>query len=174
VGTLTLANDLSFTSGSTWLVDLAGATSDQIVGIVDLNPARVALAVHATPPAWTVGQTWTIAMFTGTRTGTFGGLENGATFTAASGVGEFRINYTDTPGSGAIRLTAVPEPSTLSVAGLLRGRLPALWIGLLVWPPSHRNPLGLMSRSVVVDSPNPVSPVICRKPMWNMGPRLPT
>jgi hypothetical protein len=111
-------------SGSTWLVDLVGASADQIIGIVNLNLSGVSLAFQTQTPSWNLGDSWTIAQFSGTRTGTFAGLANGDTFFAGGSGGQFRVNYNDSLGS--ITVTAVPEPPTLIALCLL---ITGLWVG---------------------------------------------
>jgi autotransporter-associated beta strand protein len=129
VGDLTVANDLALGTGSTWLVDLAGASADRILGIANLGLGGATLAVQTSSPTWQLGDTWTIAQFSGARTGTFAGLDDGATFFAGGAGGQFRINYHDDV--GFVTITAVPEPPTLVALVLLL-------CGALFGPRSYR------------------------------------
>jgi len=117
VGDLTVANDLVLGTGSTWLVDLAGASADRILGIMNLNLGGASLVVETSSPTWQLGDSWTIAQFSGTRSGTFAGLSDGATFFAGGSGGQFQIQYNDT--NGFVTITAVPEPPTLVALVLL-------------------------------------------------------
>jgi len=130
VGTLTISNNLTMNAGSTWLVDLVGASADRLQSIVNLNINGAGFALSTQSPSWTLGDTWTIAQFTGSRTGTFSGLSDGATFFAGGSGGQFQINYEDE--LGAITITAVPETSTMVALCLL---LVGCWFG----PRSFRN-----------------------------------
>ncbi|MCB1203857.1 MAG: autotransporter-associated beta strand repeat-containing protein [Verrucomicrobiae bacterium] len=116
VGTLTFGGDLTMDAGSTWLVDLiqdVNGSSDLIgvaSGALNLNSASLSLALSG---AFTADNVYTIATFN-SLAGTFNGLSEGSI------ISNYRINY-GTVTSGAITLTAVPEPGTLGLLGLALG-----------------------------------------------------
>jgi autotransporter-associated beta strand protein len=116
VGTLTFGGDLTASSGSIWLVDLV-----QGVGGNDLINVGGALTIGGSNLAINFGgafvehQVYTIASYGTGLTGAFSGLSEGA-FVDPGNL--YRISYGTGIGSGAITLTAVPEPGTLGFLGL--------------------------------------------------------
>jgi autotransporter-associated beta strand protein len=122
-GALTFTGDVTFGSGSFWFVDLvlgSGSTaSDSIAINGNLNITSGAALSILTGNTFTQTEQFTIATFTGNRTGefTFGG--------SAWLDGEERTidgnQYLITYGTGSITLTAVPEPGTLGLLGLALG-----------------------------------------------------
>jgi autotransporter-associated beta strand protein len=117
VGTLTFGGDLTASSGSIWLVDLVqGGTADliNVGGALDITGANLAINFGG---GFVVDQVYTIANYTGGLTGNFAGFIEGA-FVDPNSL--YRINYGTGP-SGAITLTAVPEPGTLGFLGLALG-----------------------------------------------------
>jgi autotransporter-associated beta strand protein len=133
VDSLDFGGNLTMNSGSTWLVDLAGATADQI--LLSLNTATLdlgtaTLAVNTLDTAWTLGQVWTIAsFFPGQLSGTFFNLNDGDTLFASGSGGQFQVNYNNS--LGTVTLTAVPEPSTVITLILLLAL--GAWIGRKRW-----------------------------------------
>jgi autotransporter-associated beta strand protein len=112
VGALNFASNLTTDAGSTWLIDLVqnvNGSSDTIVvgGTLNLNSSALSLV---TSGAYTLGNTYTIAGY-GSRVGTFSNLAEGAFLSG------YQISY----GANAITLTAVPEPGTLGLLGLVLG-----------------------------------------------------
>ena len=79
-------------------------------GALNLNSASLSLALSG---AFTADNVYTIATFN-SLAGTFNGLSEGSI------ISNYRINY-GTVTSGAITLTAVPEPGTLGLLGLALG-----------------------------------------------------
>ena len=108
-------------NGAGYIVDIGGLTPgdggfgfhDQlsVTGTVTLNggPLTVNLFDGFTP---NYNQQFTIITSTGTRSGTFNGLADGAVFTQAGQ--QWRINYF----TNSVVLTAVPEPTTLAFLGV--------------------------------------------------------
>ncbi len=136
VGSLTVTNELAIgnspgtvafenlTLGASatfaYEVTGGGSTADlgNISGLLDLGGATLSMAQLG---AYTLGDRFTLFGYqTGNLTGTFNGLSQNATFTAAGG--DWRINYTDSSaglngGSGTsfVTVMAVPEPGSLAV-----------------------------------------------------------
>ena len=117
VSTLSFGGDLTASSGSIWLVDLVqGGTSDliNVGGALDITGANLSINFGGT---FVEHQVYTIANYGTGLTGNFAGLSEGA-FVDPGNL--YRINYGTGP-SGAITLTAVPEPGTLGFLGLALG-----------------------------------------------------
>lgn len=120
-GTLSFNGNLDVASGSTWLVDLVNnsTTSDliQVGGALTLNGA---LSIADTG-AFQNGSIYTIASY-GSLLG--GGFSNDSNYNSTLMTGLYdggggklwTINYND---SGAITLTAVPEPGTYLLLGMI-------------------------------------------------------
>src|SRR5207253_2989987 len=117
--------DVTFASGSKFLVDTSTTTSDvlNITGGVDLGGATLMVNLLATPAE---NQVYTIISNDGTdpTVGTFANLPNGATFTVDGQ--PFRIDYDVGVGGNDVTLT-VPEPASVALlalagVGLLRRR----------------------------------------------------
>lgn len=120
VGTLNFAGGLTNATGSTWLIDLVwdvDGSSDRInVGNNDLFLNNATLSLN-TSASFMQGNVYTIGSYgTGALTGTFNGLAENDIFM------NYRINY-GTITTGAITLTAVPEPGTLGFLGVALGGL---------------------------------------------------
>jgi len=115
LGTLTFKGDLTLQSStSIWLVDLvAGTNADRVNvgGLLTLNNATLNIKFGGT---FALNQVYTIATHGSGLNGTFAGLVDGD-FVDPGNL--YRINYGSGP-SGAITLTAVPEPGTLGFLGL--------------------------------------------------------
>jgi hypothetical protein len=108
-GTLSFQNGLS-AAGSTWLVDLVqdmnmGSDRIAVTGNLDITGA---IFTDRFSNSFTENNTYTIATYTGSLTGTFFGWADDTD--RALGGGVYRINYND---GNAITLRAVPEPSTV-------------------------------------------------------------
>jgi len=119
--TLTFSGNLTAESGSIWLVNLVqdvNGVSDMIAVTGNLGIAG-AIFQDAFTNAFTMGNKYTIATYTGTQSGEFAyfGSWVGGTERTIGG-GQYLINYAD---MGAITLTAVPEPGTLGFLGLALG-----------------------------------------------------
>ncbi len=117
VGTLSFGGDLTAATGSIWLVDLVqgvSGTSDliNVGGALGIGGANLAINFGG---AFVEHQVYTIANYGTGLTGTFGTLAEGA-FVDPGNL--YRISYGTGIGSGAITLTAVPEPGTLGFLGL--------------------------------------------------------
>ena len=113
-GTLKFSNGLD-ASGSTWLVDLVETTSgdsDLIAVTGNLNISGAIFTPGTFSGSHTSGNSYNIASYSGTLTGTFllGATPwlDGEQKTLGSGL--YEINYNN---GGFITLTAVPEPTTL-------------------------------------------------------------
>ncbi len=120
-GTLTFGGGLN-AAGSTWLVDLVETTSmdsDLIAVSGNLNITD-AIFMDRFSGSFNETNTYTIATYTGTLTGTFFGWADDTD--KSLGGGSYRINYND---GGAITLTAVPEPGALLSLALLL--VPGWW-----------------------------------------------
>ncbi len=120
-GTLTFGGGLN-AAGSTWLVDLVETTSmdsDLIAVSGNLNISD-AIFMDRFSGTFNETNTYTIATYTGTLTGTFFGWADDTD--KSLGGGSYRINYND---GGAITLTAVPEPGALLSLALLL--VPGWW-----------------------------------------------
>ena len=129
VGDLGFNNqDVTFNSGSVWLVDLVEGTSnsDAINGINDLTLNGTVNLTFETSGAFDGTGKFTIATYSGILSGSFAGYADDTVY--AIGTGAYLFNYDD---GGAITLTAVPEPGTL---GLITAGL-----GGLLWRRSRRN-----------------------------------
>jgi autotransporter-associated beta strand protein len=122
-GSLSFTGDVTFGAGSFWFIDLVqgnGSTASDSISITGaLNITPGAALSFATQNAFTQTEQFTIATFTGGRTGEFtfdGSLWlNGEERTIGSN--QYLITY----GTGSITLTAVPEPGTLGLLGLALG-----------------------------------------------------
>lgn len=104
--------NLSFTSSSTWFIDIVGANFDSVIGIDEfsIDPAA-SLDFNFSSPT---EQSYTLASYTRrANTNTFSNFANDDVFSG------YRINYSDT----AITLTAIPEPGTIGLLGVLLGGL---------------------------------------------------
>jgi autotransporter-associated beta strand protein len=117
VGTLSFGGDLTAATGSIWLVDLVqgvSGTSDliNVGGALGIGGANLAINFGG---AFLEHQVFTIATYGTGLTGTFSNLNEGAFVDPGS---LYRISYGTGIGSGAITLTAVPEPGTLGFLGL--------------------------------------------------------
>jgi fibronectin-binding autotransporter adhesin len=108
-GTLTFGGGLN-AAGSTWLVDPVETTSMDSVRIAVIGNLNITNAIFTDRFSGTFieNNTYTIGTYTGTLTGTF--LNWADDTDRAFTNGSYRINYDD---SGAITLTAVPEPRAL-------------------------------------------------------------
>jgi autotransporter-associated beta strand protein len=110
-GTLTFTGDLTTATGSTWLIDIVqdqNGLSDRINvgGVLDLSGASFLPNFLG---SFTNGHVYTLASY-GSLTGTFDGWAEGAI------ISNYQISY-GSGTSGAITLTAVPEPGTLAILG---------------------------------------------------------
>lgn len=116
--TLAFGGDLASNVGSTWLIDVVQDVpfSADLVSVGgDLNLGGATLALNQINSfSSSTGWVYTIANYGGTLTGTFSGLNEG------DQVGNYFISY-GSGSSGAITLTAVPEPGTLGLLGLAMG-----------------------------------------------------
>ncbi len=102
--------NLTFTSGSTWFIDIVGASSDTVnnIGTFSIDPAATLNFSFSGPTE----QSYTLATYTNrANTNTFSGFDDGAIISG------YQINYSNT----GITLTAVPEPGTFGLLGLLLG-----------------------------------------------------
>jgi hypothetical protein len=98
-------------------------TQLNVAGSVNLNGAALAVTYSASTP---VGTTFTIVQTTAGISGTFGGLSEGATVTAADGT-QFRISYQGNGGKDVVltQLTVIPmqlvvttqPPDSVAVGG---------------------------------------------------------
>jgi hypothetical protein len=141
-GTVSGASSLDFSgtlnanSGSTWLVNLVGtggvAGTDwdliQVGGILNLASS---LVINDTSWAgYTLYNSYQIASYTTSISGTFAGLGNGSDQIWGSSGRQYQINYGagfGGSGSGFVTLTAVPEPSQVVAIVLLLAL--GLWFG---------------------------------------------
>ena len=109
VGQLKINGNLVLNSGSTFSVQVSGASSDRLydTGTVNLGSATLSVTVLLSPLP---GQTYTILDNDGgdAITGTFSGLAEGATVTVGSGT--FKISYIGGTGND-VTLTCVTPPS---------------------------------------------------------------
>jgi autotransporter-associated beta strand protein len=128
VGTLSFSGDLNVDAGSTWLVDLVSGSgiNDQINigGILTLGGA---LSISDSGLFANDNSMYTIATYS-SRSGFFSNAADGESITL--GGGTWRVDY----GSGAITLTAVPEPGTYLILAFL--------LGGIVWMRRIRNRQG--------------------------------
>lgn len=115
IGTLTFENGLS-SAGSTWLIDLVGgsgggAGNSDIVTVTSgsLDITNAILDLNLASGSFTRGEVFTIANYA-TLSTQFSGLSEGAFI--MDGGGTYQINYGGGT-SGAITLTAVPEPGAV-------------------------------------------------------------
>ncbi|HQW29468.1 MAG TPA: autotransporter-associated beta strand repeat-containing protein, partial [Verrucomicrobiales bacterium] len=121
IGTLTFTGNLTAATGSIWLVDLvqnANGNSDSITVGGNLAIAG-AIFQDAFTNAFTMGNKYTIATYSGVQSGVFdySGAWNDNTERTIGG-GQYLIKYAD---AGAITLTAVPEPGTLGFLAMALG-----------------------------------------------------
>ncbi len=135
VGTLNFSSSLALAATSTYLFELNNTTN-----VADLTnvAGTINIASGATLDleqlgAYAIGDKFTLfAYLTGSLTGTFNTLIDGAEFTDAGGV--WKINYSDTSsglnggtGTSFVTISAIPEPSAallgaLGLFALLRRR----------------------------------------------------
>jgi autotransporter-associated beta strand protein len=142
-GTTNFSSDLTLGATSTYLYELIGGATlglnsadlGDIVGTLTITAGSILDLVQL--GTYTAGNKFTLFAYDGLLTGTFkdtssNDLADGATFTDAGGI--WMIDYNDTsPGANGgvsasntyVTITAVPEPSTMTLAGLL------LTVGLL-------------------------------------------
>ena len=119
IGSLSIGGDLAMSAGSTWLIDLVQGTTgsaDRIdVGdVLNLSSSNLVINFGG---SFEPDKVYTIATYGTSLTGTFNGLAEGA-FVDPGNL--YFINYGSGPG-GAITLTAVPEPATAGLLGLVAG-----------------------------------------------------
>ncbi len=126
-GTLTVTGSVTFSSSSTFEVELLGPLAGQydklfMVGS-SLNLGGATLSVSA-PNLLPFNTVFPIIQGWSSINSTFGGLSDGATFTV--GPNEFQINYGTLTGyDDAVTLTVIPEPGTY---GMLMAALLAMWL----------------------------------------------
>jgi fibronectin-binding autotransporter adhesin len=114
-GILNVSGNLTLTLGATYLVELNGAAvgtqydQTNVIGIVSLGDATLSLTLGFTP---ILGTTFEIIRndLGDPVSGTFLGLNEGATFTA--GGQTFTISYHGGDGNDVVLTSAVPEPGT--------------------------------------------------------------
>jgi len=117
VGTLDFnGNDLTFNNGSAWLVDLVQGVSESsdavLVDALTINP--VSTLNFNTAGTYNGDESFTLATYS-SLSGTFSNYATSGVYTI--GGNEFLLNY----GTNSITLTAVPEPGTLGLLGLIIG-----------------------------------------------------
>lgn len=118
--------DLTFTDGSTWLVDIAqGSGNDAITGIDTLTLlGTVTLDLRNFANSYVPWQTYTLASY-GTSSGSFSVLQdndaNPGDGIFLAGGGWYQINL----GPESLTLTAIPEPEAILPLLFL---VPALWL----------------------------------------------
>lgn len=142
-GTINFSSNLTMGAASTYLYEvnsgvtlgLNSADLGDIAGALNISAGSMLDLVQV--GTYTVGNKFTLFAYDGLLTGIFkdtssNDLADGATFTDAGGI--WMIDYNDTsPGANGgvsasntyVTITAVPEPSTMTLAGLL------LTVGLL-------------------------------------------
>ena len=142
-GTINFSDNLTMGAASTYLYEvnsgvtlgLNSADLGDIAGALNISAGSMLDLVQV--GTYTVGNKFTLFAYDGLLTGIFkdtssNDLADGATFTDAGGI--WMIDYNDTsPGANGgvsasntyVTITAVPEPSTMTLAGLL------LTVGLL-------------------------------------------
>ena len=114
-GILSVAGDLTLMMGATYLVDLNGATvgtqydQTNVVGLVKLYSATLSLSLGFMPMAGTMFTIINNDLSDGIA-GTFDGLAEGTTFTAAGEA--FSITYHGGDGNDVVLTSVVPEPTT--------------------------------------------------------------
>lgn len=111
IGALDFSSNLTAESGSFWLVDLVADVNEssdfiRVAGALDISGASLQIVPSG---SFTQGNSYVIARYTGTLTGTFDGLADGAIVG-----GQYAIGY-GTGSNGVITLTAVPEPGVIFV-----------------------------------------------------------
>jgi fibronectin-binding autotransporter adhesin len=125
VGDLTFAGattDLTFASGSAWLIDIVQGATDNadtaVVGGVLALGSSLLDPTFSFTGTYTVGTRYTLATY-GSRMGAFTSYLDNTVYTLGGvGGGDYLFRYND---SGAISLTAVPEPGTLGLLGAAAG-----------------------------------------------------
>jgi fibronectin-binding autotransporter adhesin len=127
VGDLTFsgaATDLSFSSGSFWLVDLVQGALDNADTV--LVGGTLSLGNSVFDPTflmtgtYTLGTRYTLAIYCG-LSGSFSSFADNMVYTlGGAGGGDYLFLYNDV---GAITLTAVPEPGSLLILGAAGGLL---------------------------------------------------
>lgn len=117
IGTLDFnGNDVTFTTGSFWLVDLVQGVSESSDAI---SAGALIIGSNATltfslSGAFNGDEVYTLATYSGLN-GTFANYANSGVYTI--GGNSFYLDY----GTNAITLAAVPEPGTLGLLGLAMG-----------------------------------------------------
>lgn len=123
-GTTTF-DDLTLGGSSTYFYELTGGDVTADLGVVDGNLTIDSGAILDLFQlgAYTPNDKFTLFAYTGSLTGTFSGLFDGATFSDAGGLWE--IDYNDSSaglnggsGSSFVTITAVPEPASSLIGGL--------------------------------------------------------
>lgn len=125
VGDLTFSGastDLTFSSGSLWLIDIVQGATDNadtavVGGLLALGDA-VFDPTFSFTGTYTVGTKYTLATY-GSRSGSFVSFADNTIYTLGGiGGGDYLFRYDD---GGAITLTAVPEPGSLLLLGAVGG-----------------------------------------------------
>ncbi len=131
-GTVNFSSDLTLLAGSTYSYQVTGSSSTVGANTADLGIVNGNLTIDTSAlldliqlGTYTANDKFTLFAYTGTLTGTFSGLSDDTTFTAADG--QWLINYNDTTagfnggtttGASYITVTAVPEPAALLLGSL--------------------------------------------------------
>jgi len=125
VGDLTfsgVATDLTFSVGSLWLVDVVQGAIDNadtvaVGGTLSLGDS-VFDPTFLFTGTYTLGTKYTLATY-GSLAGSFSSFADNAVYTlGGAGGGDYLFRYND---AGAITLTAVPEPGSLVILGVVGG-----------------------------------------------------
>jgi hypothetical protein len=82
VGTLSVTGNVTDAAGSSWNIELSGATADKlaVIGNIDLSGTDTLIVTGAG-----TGSSWTIGTYTGTETGVFDTITSGYTVAYAGG-----------------------------------------------------------------------------------------